>query len=105
MKHGQDSCMWPIQNNGGHLLLVLVDGRLRFVFGEKWKSSVLYCGTATRTWTGVVRSVIRGHYYHLLSSLARTLGLYVRISLKAWMSLCVYSVFVLSFVGSDLAKG
>jgi hypothetical protein len=35
---------------------------------------------------------------HELSSLARTLGSWVRIPLKAWMSVCVYSVFVLSFV-------
>jgi hypothetical protein len=30
-----------------------------------------------------------------LSSLPRTLGSWVRIPLKAWMSMCVYSVFVL----------
>jgi hypothetical protein len=35
---------------------------------------------------------------HELSSLARTLGSWVRIPLKAWMSVCVYSVFVLSCV-------
>jgi hypothetical protein len=35
---------------------------------------------------------------HVLSSLARTLGLWVRIPLKAWMSVCVYSMYVLSFV-------
>jgi hypothetical protein len=32
---------------------------------------------------------------HELSSLARTLGSCVQIPLKAWMSVCVYSVFVL----------
>jgi hypothetical protein len=32
---------------------------------------------------------------HELSSLARTLGSWVRIPLKAWMSMYVYSVFVL----------
>jgi hypothetical protein len=37
---------------------------------------------------------------HELSSLARTLGSWVRISLEAWMSVCVYSVFVF---GSGLA--
>jgi hypothetical protein len=31
---------------------------------------------------------------HELSSLARTLGSWVRILLKAWMSVCVYSVIV-----------
>jgi hypothetical protein len=39
---------------------------------------------------------------HELSSLARTLGSRVRIPLEAWMSVCVYSVFVL---GSGLATG
>jgi hypothetical protein len=39
---------------------------------------------------------------HELSSLALTLGSWVRIPLKAWMSACVYSVFVL---GSGLATG
>jgi hypothetical protein len=42
---------------------------------------------------------------HELSSLARTLGSWVRIALKAWMSVCVYSVFVLSNVSSGLATG
>jgi hypothetical protein len=32
---------------------------------------------------------------HKLSSPARTLGSWVRIPLEAWMSVCVYSVFVL----------
>jgi hypothetical protein len=31
---------------------------------------------------------------HELSSLARTLGSWVRIPLKAWMYVCVYSMFV-----------
>jgi hypothetical protein len=39
---------------------------------------------------------------HELSSLARMLGPWVRIPLEAWMSVCVYSVFVL---GSGLATG
>jgi hypothetical protein len=39
---------------------------------------------------------------HELSSFARTLGLWLRIPLQAWMSVCVYSVFVL---GSGLATG
>jgi hypothetical protein len=42
---------------------------------------------------------------HELSSLARALGSWVRIPLKAWMSVCFYSVFVLSFEGSGLATG
>jgi hypothetical protein len=32
---------------------------------------------------------------HELSSLARTLGSWVRIPLKAWMSVCLYSVCML----------
>jgi hypothetical protein len=35
---------------------------------------------------------------HELSSPAQTLGSWVRIPLKAWMSVCLYSVFVLSCV-------
>jgi hypothetical protein len=38
-------------------------------------------------------------------SSAQTLGSQVRIPLKAWMSVCVYSVSVLSYVGSGLATG
>jgi hypothetical protein len=40
---------------------------------------------------------------HELSSPARTLGSWVGIPLKTWMSVCVYSVFVLSCVGRGLA--
>jgi hypothetical protein len=40
---------------------------------------------------------------HELSSLIQTLGSWVRIPLKAWLSVCIYSVFVLSCVGSGLA--
>jgi hypothetical protein len=35
---------------------------------------------------------------HEMSSLVRTLGSWVRIPLKGWMSVCVYSVFMLSCV-------
>jgi hypothetical protein len=35
---------------------------------------------------------------HELSSPAQTLGSWFRIPLEAWMSVCVYSVFVLSCV-------
>jgi hypothetical protein len=38
-------------------------------------------------------------------SLSRTLGSWVRIPLKAWMFVFVYSVFVLSCVGSGLPTG
>jgi hypothetical protein len=40
-----------------------------------------------------------------LSSLARTLGSWVQIPLKAWISVCVYSVFVFSCVDNGLATG
>jgi hypothetical protein len=39
---------------------------------------------------------------HELSSFARTLGSWVRIPVEAWMSDCVYFVFVL---GSGLVTG
>jgi hypothetical protein len=42
---------------------------------------------------------------HELSSLARTLGSWVRIPVEAWMSVCVYSVCVVLCVGSGLATG
>jgi hypothetical protein len=42
---------------------------------------------------------------HELFSLARTLGSWVRIPLKAWKIVCVYSVSVFSCVGSGLATG
>jgi hypothetical protein len=40
-----------------------------------------------------------------MSSPAQILGLWVRIQLEAWMSVCIYTVFVLSCVGSGLAAG
>jgi hypothetical protein len=42
---------------------------------------------------------------HELSSLAQTLGSRVRISLEAWMSVCVYSVCAALCAGSGLATG
>jgi hypothetical protein len=42
---------------------------------------------------------------HELSLLSRTLGSWVRITLKAWMSVCVYSMFVLSCIRSGLTTG
>jgi hypothetical protein len=56
-------------------------------------------------WYSPGRSQWQRNLKHELSSLARTLGSWVRIPLKAWMSVCVYSVFVLSCVGSGLATG
>jgi hypothetical protein len=43
---------------------------------------------------------------HEMSSLSRTLGLWVRIQLKTWMSVCVYSVFmqVAALRRADLAS-
>jgi hypothetical protein len=51
---------------------------------------------------GTSRSQWPRNLRHELSSSARTLGTWVRIPLKAWMSGCVYSVFVL---GSGLSRG
>jgi hypothetical protein len=42
---------------------------------------------------------------HEMSSPTPTLGSWVRIPFKAWMFVCVYSVLVLSCVGSNLATG
>jgi hypothetical protein len=42
---------------------------------------------------------------HEMSSPAQPLGSWVRIILEAWMSVCVYSVLLLSRVGSGLATG
>jgi hypothetical protein len=42
---------------------------------------------------------------HEMSSLARTLGSWVRIPLEAWMYVHTYSVFVLSFVVTGLETG
>jgi hypothetical protein len=42
---------------------------------------------------------------HEPSSPAQTLGVWVRIPFEAWMSVCVYSVFVLSCVGRGHATG
>jgi hypothetical protein len=39
---------------------------------------------------------------HEMTSPIRTLGLWIRIPLKAWMSVCVFSTVVLSCVGSGL---
>jgi hypothetical protein len=42
---------------------------------------------------------------HELSSSARTLGSWVRIPLEAWVSVCVYSVCVVLYVGRGSATG
>jgi hypothetical protein len=42
---------------------------------------------------------------HELSSLAKILVSWVRISLEAWMSVCVYSVCAVLCAGSGLATG
>jgi hypothetical protein len=54
---------------------------------------------------GVSRSQWPRGLRHDMSPSAQTLESWVRILLKAWMFVCVYSVFVLSCVGSDLASG
>jgi hypothetical protein len=50
----------------------------------------MYAHTSRSQWPRGLR--------HELSSNARTLGSWVRIAPKAWMSVCVYSVFVLFYV-------
>jgi hypothetical protein len=71
------------------------------IFGDEhklWKSSLQnlllfsiisshLCLNMPTTWPRGLR--------HELSSIARTLGSWDRIPLKAWMTVCVYSVFVL----------
>jgi hypothetical protein len=42
---------------------------------------------------------------HELSSSARTLGSWVRVVPEAWIFVYVYSVFVLTCIGSDSATG
>jgi hypothetical protein len=42
---------------------------------------------------------------HELSSPAQTLEPWVRIPLKAWMSVCVYSVCAVLYTGSGLTTG
>jgi hypothetical protein len=43
--------------------------------------------------------------FHHLPLLALTLGLWIRILLKAWTSVCIYCVCVVLCIGSDLATG
>jgi hypothetical protein len=42
---------------------------------------------------------------HKLSSFTRMLGSWLRIPLKAWMSVCVYSIWVVLCLGRGLATG
>jgi hypothetical protein len=51
----------------------------------------------------VINQWRRGVMYEQ-SSLARTVGSWVRIPLKVWMSVCVYSVFVLSCVQGTASR-
>jgi hypothetical protein len=65
----------------------------------------------SKAWTVFARSDANRSQWprglrHELPSSARTLGSWVPIPLKAWMSVCVYSVFVWFFcVGSGLTTG
>jgi hypothetical protein len=70
--------------------LVKVTRKHHLIMGRKW------CMSRSQ-WLRGLR--------HELSSLARTLGSWVRIPLKAWLSVCVYSVCVVLRVGSGLATG
>jgi hypothetical protein len=52
---------------------------------------------------GLINAIQRPHgLKHKMSSPAQTLGSWVRIPLKEWMSLCVYSMFAL---GNGLTTG
>jgi hypothetical protein len=42
---------------------------------------------------------------HEISLPTQTLGSWFRIPFEAWMSVCIYSVFVLTYAGSVLASG
>jgi hypothetical protein len=54
---------------------------------------------------GEARSQLPRVLRHELSSPAQTLRSWVRIPLKAWMSVCVYSVCAVLSVDSGLPKG
>jgi hypothetical protein len=68
------------------------------VMNTWWNIQALYVFSSRSQWPRGLR--------HELSSPSRTLGSWVRVSLEAWMSVCVYSVFMLlCVVGSGLATG
>jgi hypothetical protein len=75
---------------------------LRFSGSIDQKSK--FINTKARHWTFFLSSCIQCRSQwprglrHELSSPVQTLGSWVRIPLETWMSLCVYSVFVLSCV-------
>jgi hypothetical protein len=64
---------------------------------KEWNFGLVYCSVCRSQWPRALR--------HEPSSPAQTLKSCVRIPLEAWMSVCVYSVFVLSCVCSRLATG
>jgi hypothetical protein len=88
--------------------------RVTHLTWEKWcrgcgnVSYLLYVALDSR-WISVHRWTLRSQWprglRHEMSSPARNLLSWVGIPLKAWMSICVYSVFVLSCVGNGLATG
>jgi hypothetical protein len=71
--------------------------------GQLAKREPIAVAARSKAWTVFARSNASRSQWprgvrHELSSLARTLGSLVRIPLETWMSVCVYSVFVLSCV-------
>jgi hypothetical protein len=77
-----------------------------------WSSNSVWVNTITTVLRCLVRSIenyCRSQWPHSLrhelSSPAQTLGSWVRIPLKAWMSVCVYSVCAVLRVGSGTVKG
>jgi hypothetical protein len=87
--------IWPITKSlikgNGSKALTVIHAPLGFKFHPLGKANAIADGRSQ--WPRRLR--------HEMSSLARTLGSWVWIPLKAWMSVCTYSVCV----GSGLATG
>jgi hypothetical protein len=75
------------------IFLLKFHGKIKF-WVKSMKNNSHYVGLCWSQWPRGLRNE--------MSSLPRTLGSWVRIPLEAWMSVCVYPVFVL---GSGLAMG
>jgi hypothetical protein len=82
-----------------------------YLFSHRIPKIFHYLGV-NALWPGITllisylgRSQWHRNLKHELPPPAQTLGSWVRIPLKEWMSVCVYSMFVLFCVGSGLATG
>jgi hypothetical protein len=102
------TCIWDIKcvytlfpySMRSHLmsrLLELLSWFLQKTNKKSDRSSRSICEWCRSEWPHGLR--------HELSSPARTMGSWVRIPLRTWMSVCVYSVCVVLCVGSGLATG